>query len=154
MSQSVPYLLSASVYAALRAEFEASGAAVRDNPTTPAELDLGERVFFIEDDTDRQIDKPGQSEGRFFSLRVGVINRSAGARAGADADMQAAKAVVTRAMRDKARDLMADRIVTAMQYPREMERTYRHERIDVGGALILTRFEIDYRLPPPTRPAA
>ena len=32
-----------------------------------------------------------------------------------------------------------------------MQRSYRVEGIDVGGALITTRFEIDYRLPSPMR---
>jgi len=154
MSQSVPYLLSAAVVAALRAQLEPDGIVVSDNPTTPAALATGDQVVFVEDRDDAPIDKPGQAEGRTFGFTVGVINREASARAVADADMVRAKAIATTAARDTARALVADRVLTSFQYPRETQRTYRHEHIDVGGALILTRFEIDYRLVATRPPAA
>jgi len=154
MSQSVPYQVSAAVVAALKAQLEPGGIVVVDNPTTAAALDKGDRVVFVEDADDTPIDKPGQAEGRTFGLRVGVINRTAGARAGADADALSAKPVVTTAMRDCAKTLQIAKVILGFQYPRESQRTYRHESIDVGGALILTRFELDYRLPAPRPQAA
>lgn len=153
MSQSVPYQVSAAVVAALKAELEADGVAVVDNPTTPAGLDKGSRVVFVEDRDDGLLSKPGQAEGRTFGFIVGVINRTVSGRAGADADMDMVKPIVTTAARDRCKALQIAKTITGFQYPRETLRTYRHERIDVDGALILTRFEIDYRLPAP-RPAA
>ena len=151
---SVPYLVSAAVVAALEADAELAGAIVIDNPISPAALQDGARVVFVEDkdDTPSQADKPGQAEGRTFGFIVGVINRTAGARAGADADMERVKAVVTKASRDALVALQAERRIVNLQYPREGLRAYRIEGIDVGGALITTRFEIDYRLAA-TRPA-
>lgn len=144
---SVPLSISAAVVAALEADTELLGATILDNPITPAALDDGSRVVFVEDKDDAPIDKPGQAEGRTFGFIVGVINRTATARAGADADMQRSKAVATRAARDACTALQQAREIVTFQYPREMLRTYRIEGIDVGGSLILTRFEIDYRLP-------
>jgi hypothetical protein len=138
MSQSVPFTVSAAVVAALRAQLEPDGIV---------------RVVLVEDKDDAPIDKPGQAEGRTFGFVVGVINRSAGARAAADADMERVKAIATKAARDACLALQAVKTIVSFQYPRETQRTYRIEGIDVGGALILTRFEIDYRLPA-TRPAA
>lgn len=147
MSQSVPYTLSAAVVIALRATLEADGAVVRDNPTTRAALEQGERVIFVEDEGDAPTDKPGQAEGRTFGFTVGVINRSADSRAGADADMQAVKGQVPTALMAACRQLQADKAIVTFQAPREGRRSYRIEGIDVGGALILTRYEIDYRTP-------
>lgn len=147
MSQSIPYQLSAAVVSALTAQMGPTGVTIVDNPTTPAPLESGTRVLFVEDRDDNPINKPGQAEAHTFSFAIGVINRSAGARAGADADMQAAKPIVTKALRDACLALQTAKAITGFQYPREGQRTYRHERIDVDGALILTSFEIDYRLP-------
>ena len=151
MSQSIPYQLSAAVVSALTAEMGPTGVSVIDNPTTVAALDKGRRVVFVEDRDDNLISKEGQAEARTFSFVIGVINRTDGARAGADADMQQAKAVATLAARDACMALVASKALVISQYPREGQRTYRHERIDIDGALILTSFEIDYRLP--SRPA-
>lgn len=150
---SVPHTISAAVVAALEADLELAGATVIDNPITPSALEDGARVVFVEDKDDAPIDKPGQAEGRSFGFIVGVINRTATARTGADTDMERAKAVATKAARDACKAMVDARQLVLFQYPREMLRTYRIEGLDVGGALILTRFEIDYRLPP-TRPAA
>lgn len=150
---SVPLSISAAVVAALEADTELLGATILDNPITPAALDDGSRVVFVEDKDDAPIDKPGQAEGRTFGFIVGVINRTETARAGADADMERSKEVATRAARDACTTLQQAREIVTFQYPREMLRTYRIEGIDVGGSLILTRFEIDYRLPV-KRPAA
>lgn len=150
---SVPFLISAAVVSALEADTELTGVTVVDNPETATALDKGARVVFVEDKEDFPIDKPGQAEGRTFAFIVGVINRSAGARAGADADMERVKAVATLAARDGCKALVTSKAIVNFQYPREMQRAYRVEGIDVGGALITTRFEIDYRLPA-TRPAA
>lgn len=148
MSQSIPYQLSAAVVSALTAQL-GPAVTVVDNPTSPIELDKGPRVVFVEDVDDDLFAKPGQAEGRTFSLIVGVINRSDGARAGADADMETVKRVTTLALRDALKALSDARALVFSNFPREGQRTYRHERIDVDGALILTRFSIDYRLPAP-----
>ncbi len=147
MSQSIPFQLSAAVVAALRAQLEADGVVVRDNPTSPTQLDAGPRIVFVEDADDDLLNKPGQAEGRTFGFVVGVINRTDDPRAGADADMQRAKSIATTAVLAACRTLQAGKELATFQAPREGRRTYRHEHIDVGGALILTRYEIDYRLP-------
>lgn len=148
MSQSIPFQVSAAIVAALKAELE-PGVAVFDNPTSPAGLGDGPRVVFVEDADDDLFNKPGQAEGRTCGFVVGVINRSDAGRAGADADMQLVKPIVTAAARGICKTLADAKAITVFNYPRETRRTYRHEHIDVDGALILTRFEIDYRLPKP-----
>lgn len=148
---SVPFEISGAVVSALESATELVGATILDNPDSPAALDKGDRVAFVEDKDDVPFDKPGQAEGRVFAFLVGVINRSAGARAGADADMERVKAVATKAARDKCKALLDAGRIVKFEYPREMQRTYRIEGIDVTGALILTRFEVLYRLPSPTR---
>lgn len=148
---SIPLTISAAVVAALEADTELAGATVVDNPITPSALDVGERVVFVEDKDDAPLDKPGQAEGRTFGFFVGVINRTAGARVGADNDMERVKRVATLAARNACRDMLQAQEIVKFEYPREMQRTYRVEGLDVGGALIVTRFEIDYRLPPPAR---
>jgi hypothetical protein len=150
---SIPFIISTAVVAALEADTELAGMTVVDNPITPSALDDGARVVFVEDKDDAPLDKPGQAEGRTFGFIVGVINRTAGARAGADADMERVKAVATLAARNACRDLLQGKQIVKFDYPREMQRAYRVEGIDVGGALITTRFEIDYRLPSSARAA-
>lgn len=147
MSQSIPYLLSAAVLTALREQMEPLGAIVHDNPTSPAALQDGERVVWIEDGDDSPIDRPGQAEGRSFEIGVGIINRSADARAAADADMQLLKPIVLSAVLTAGRALQSTRDIIGLQSPREGKRLHRLEGIDVGGALILTKFSIDYRTP-------
>ena len=151
---SIPFTISAAVVAALEADTELAGVTVVDNPTTPSALDDGSRLVFVEDKDDTPFNKPGQAEGRTFGFIVGVINRTAGARAGADADMERVKAVATLAARNACKTLLEGRQIVKFEYPREMQRSYRVEGIDVGGALITTRFEIDYRLPSPMRAGA
>jgi len=150
---SIPFTISAAVVAALEADTELAGVTVVDNPITPSALEDGARVVFVEDRDDAPLDKPGQAEGRTFGFIVGVINRTAGARAGADADMERVKAVATLAARNACTSLLEGKQIVKFQYPREMQRSYRVEGLDVGGALITTRFEIDYRLPSPARAA-
>lgn len=147
MSQSVPFQFSAAIVAALRLQLEPDGVVVRDNPTNPADLSGGSRVVFVEDEADDLRDKPGQAEGRTFAVNVGVINRTADARAGADADMVAIKACITSAVAAAALVMVRDKALLAAQAVREGRRSYKVEGIDVGGALVLTRFEIDYRTP-------
>lgn len=151
MSQSIPYQLSAAIVAALVTEFEPDGAVVRDNPRDPSALAAGTRVVFVEDADDDLINKPGQAEGRSFGLTVGVINRTVDDRSGADADMLRVKAALQGAVFATGRALVAAKALTACQAPREGRRTYKVEGIDVGGALILARFEIDYRTPSSAR---
>lgn len=147
MSQSIPYQFSAAVVAALRSAFEADSVVVLDNPTSPEQLATGPRIVFVEDADDDFNNKPGQAEARTCALSVGVISRSADCRAEADADMQQAKQLVSAAVLTAGRAMQASKALVVFQSVREGRRTYRHEGIDVGGALILTRFEIDYRTP-------
>lgn len=144
MSQSIPYQMSAAVFAAIQAAPAFDGARVLDNPTSPAALQDGERVVFLEDQLDELNKQPNTAEQRTFSLTVGVINRTAEARAGCDADMEAVKLV----LRSITAQLTA---IGAGRLPREGRRTYKLEGIDVGGALIVTEFLIDYLNPRPKR---
>ena len=103
---SIPFTISAAVVAALEADTELAGVTVVDNPNTPSALDDGARVVFVEDKDDVPLNKPGQAEGRTFGFLVGVINRTAGARVGADADMERVKAVATLAARNACKTLL------------------------------------------------
>jgi hypothetical protein len=159
---SIPYQFSQAVYLALAEAAQAvaagtgsapvlSGIHVRDNPSSPSDLTDGERVVFIEDKDDDRRAQEGQAEGRTFTLRLVVINRSALARASADADMEAAKGVLTQAVYACGRALTSQGRITGFAAPREGRRSYRVEGLDVGGAVIWTEFAIDYRTPAPTR---
>lgn len=147
MSQSIPYQMSQAVFAALEAALAADDVKVRDNPRSLAGLSEGKRVVFIEDWEDAPTTKPGQAEGRTFAIDAGVINRTADDRAGADADMLAVKQILTDALVRAGRELVKQKELTTFAAPREGVRRYRIDGIDVGGALIVTRFEIDYRTP-------
>ncbi len=155
MSQSIPYRLSQAVVAALRAQFEPLGATVRDNPTSRAALNEGARVVFVEDEQDQpgtassgaQPNQPNQAEARSFAMAVGVIARTDDARAQADADMEQVKATLRDAVLAETRSMTAAGDILATAMPLEGQRLYRLDGIDVGGALVLTRFLISYRLP-------
>jgi hypothetical protein len=144
--QSVPFVLSSHVVNSLRA-LEQVDFIVRDNPVTRAALEMGDRVIFVEDTDDEPTTKEGQAEGRTFRFNVGVINRTNNSREQADRDMQTIKPMVVSALMAACRGLQADNAIKTFQAPREGRRSYRIEGIDVGGALILTRYEIDYRTP-------
>lgn len=147
MPQSIPYQLSQAVFLALQSAADLAGAHFIDNPSAPADLNDGERVVFIEDKGDDRMDQKGQAEARTFTITVGAINRTEDDRAGADADMEAAKAVLVRAALAAGRDLVSAKKLTGFSAPREGKRGYRIEGIDIGGALVWTSFEIDYRMP-------
>jgi len=144
---SIPYRLSQAIVQALGAAPELTGATVKDNPTDPSHLAEGDRIVFVEDKVDGPINKPGQAEGRTFTVTVGVINRTAAARAGADADMEAAKAIVQASALATGRVLVNEKRLNGFNAPREGQRGYRVEGLDVGGALVFTTFDIDYRTP-------
>lgn len=144
MPQSTPYQLSTAIVAALRLQFDPDGVAVRDNPSTPSQLADGERVVFVEDVDDDRIAQPNMAERRVFKVNIGVINRSADARAACDADMQSVKAVMVRDIPAACRQLKQAGAADGFSAPREGKRVYRIEGIDVGGALIVTQFEIEY----------
>lgn len=142
MPQSRRYQISALVVAALRAHPGLQGALILDNPTDPRAISDGKRVVFVEDQTDGWISQEGQRNKRRFVWTVGVINRSdstAGAdRAGADADYLAAV--------DAVRGAHSQLVTTVKEVGplRERDVTFRLEGIDVGGALILGSFEVEY----------
>lgn len=155
MSKSIPYRLSQAVVAALRAQFEPVGAAVRDNPVSRAALNEGARVLFVEDEQDQPgtpasaalPSQPNQAEGRTFVVSVGVIARTEDARAQADADMEQVKATLRDAVLDATRQMVAAGELLGVVMPLEGQRLYRLDGVDVGGALVLTRFFLSYRLP-------
>lgn len=144
MSQSIPYQVSAAIVAALQGDAAFDGARVLDNPTSAQALTDGERVVFVEDQLDELVQQPGTTEQRVFTATIGVINRGPAARADADADMEHVK----RCVRAATAALAA---LGVRRLPREGKRTYRLEGIDVGGALIVTQFLIDYLNPRPSR---
>jgi hypothetical protein len=144
MSQSIPFQISAAMLSALQSAPAFDGARLLDNPTSAAALMDGDRVLFVEDQHDELNKQPNATEQRTFTLTVGVINRSAEARAAADADMEAVK----QALRSITAQLVG---IGSLRLPREGRRTYKLEGIDVGGALIVTEFLIDYLNPRPPR---
>jgi hypothetical protein len=137
-----PYQICADVVAALEASqhFTAGPDAARvlSNPTSPSSLKDGPRVVFVEDGSDDLVQQPGQREQRTFSFTVGVIARTVDARAQADIDAREAKAVV--------KGIYASLVAShACQALRHRRTEYRVEGIDVGGALRLMIFELEYR---------
>lgn len=139
---SIRYQVSAAIVAAVRAHAGLQGAVVLDNPTDPAALSKGERVVFVEDQTDGFIDQANQQGKRRFVFTLGVINRSAGDREGADADYEAAEAAIRGAHGALMRQQRCGPL-------REREVVFRVDGIDVGGALVLGTFEVEYLKPRP-----
>lgn len=142
LPQGAPFAIGAAIVAALRLEFEPGGVIVLDNPKRASDLQTGERIVFFEDQADKFVAQPGQSQKRTYGFTVGVINRAAAARQGAHADYRAAKRVI--------RDCMPE-IVKLVQIEGrgivEGDVLYRLENIDVGGGLVLGLFTLDYRDP-------
>ena len=142
LPQGAPYAIGAAIVGQLQAAASLSGAVVLDNPQRASALQDGARIVFFEDQGDRPIDQPGQSQKRVYSFTLGVINRSTTPRAGAHADYRTAKRVVRSCMpvinqlvRIEGRGLV------------EGDVSYRIENIDVGGGLVLGTFTVDYRDP-------
>lgn len=78
---------------------------------------------------------------------VGVIARTDDARAQADADMEQIKTTLRDAVLAETRAMVAAGQILTVVMPLEGQRLYRLDGIDVGGALVLTRFLLSYRLP-------
>lgn len=146
-THSVPFLLSQAAVTAIAGDFTAEPVSIRDNPSTRAAFAEGARVVFLVDSRDKPSKQPNQSEARAFTFEVGVINRTAADRAGADDDMQRIKLLLARAMPAACRGLKESGDIIGHSALRELERYYRVEDVDVGGALIVTAFEIEYTTP-------
>lgn len=142
LPQGAPFAIGAAIVAALRAAPALSGAKVLDNPKRSSDLQDGERIVFFEDQADKPIAQPGQSQKRTYGFTLGVINRSVNDRQGAHGDYRAAKRVIRNCMPE---------IVKLVQIEGrgivEGDVLYRLENIDVGGGLVLGLFTLDYRDP-------
>lgn len=130
--------------AAVQAAPALAGAKFRRNPPDPANIKDGARVVFIEDQSDSHIDEKGQQGLRKYVFALGVINRSESPEDDADADHDAA----CDALREAANSLTAADNPTRLY---EAQTIFKVEGVDVGGALILTTFELTYRRPKPAR---
>ena len=139
---SLRYQISAALFAALQGAPDLAGAVVMDNPVTAAALAKGDRIVFLEDLSDGLIDQAAQQGKRRFVFGLGVICRTTTARAGADADYAAAEAAVRGAHTTLAGTLRCGPL-------RERDVTFKVEGIDVGGALVMGTFEIEYLRPRP-----
>lgn len=142
LPQGAPFAIGAAIVAALRADPALTGATVLDNPKRASDLQTGERIVFFEDQADKPIAQPGQSQKRTYGFTLGVINRTANDRQGAHADYRAAKRTVRNCLpainalvRVEARGMVEGDVL------------YRLENIDVGGGLVLGLFTLDYRDP-------
>lgn len=150
MTQSVRYRIAAGFVAALRADPVLAGAKVRHNPRDPSSIRDGDRVVFFEDGRDGFLEQPAQQGKRAYSFTLGVIRRGEeDPEAGADADQVAADEALRAAFPEISAELAADG--AALGPLRERETTYKVEGVDVGGALVLTGYEIEYRKPKPAR---
>lgn len=134
--------ISDTLLRALRAAAALDGVPVLDNPRDPQAIRAGSRIVFVEDQADRFLDQAGQQGKRCYVFTLGVICRGADDRAGADADYEAAEAAIRGAHGELLRDLRCGPL-------RETEIVFRAEGIDVGGALVLGTFEIEYLKPRP-----
>jgi hypothetical protein len=143
LAAGVPYAIGRVLVDALRNASELEGVVVIDNPVRNATLgDDGPRVVFYEDAVDRA--KEGSSSvlrGRTYSFNICTINRSQQARRGAHRDHRAAVDLVRTALAALAP------VAFVQSKLREGDTTYRLENVDVGGALVLTSFSVDYRDP-------
>lgn len=142
LPQGAPFAIGGAVFAALQEAFAAGGVVVLDNPKRASDLQTGDRIVFFEDQADKFVAQPGQSQKRSYGFSVGVINRTQAARQGAHADYRAAKRVIRDCMPEisKLVQIEGRGIV-------EGDVLYRLENIDVGGGLVLGLFTLDYRDP-------
>lgn len=142
LPQGAPFAIGAAIVAALRAAQALDGATVLDNPKRASDLQTGSRIVFFEDQADKPIAQPGQSQKRTYGFTVGVINRTTNDREGAHADYRAAKRVIRTCMPE---------IIKLVQIEGrglvEGDVLYRLENLDVGGGLVLGLFTLDYRDP-------
>lgn len=118
------------------------GVVVLDNPRDPQAIRKGRRIVFVEDQSDRLVDQAAQQGKRVYVFTLGVINRDEHDRAGADADHEAAEAVIRATHTALMQTLRAGPL-------RETSTVFRAEGIDVGGALVLATFEVEYLKPRP-----
>ena len=137
-AQSLRFQIGAAIVQALSSAPALADAVVIDHPKTPSDLSKGTRVIFVEDQADSLVDQPNQQAKRSFVFTVGVINRTAQDRAGADADHLAAEAAIRAAYPILASTLGCGPL-------RELDVRFRVEGLDVGGALILTTYAVEYR---------
>lgn len=145
LPQGGPYAIAAAIEQVLRAEPSLAGATIVNNPLTSADLPDGERVVFIEDQLDKSTDQPGQRVKRTYTFVLGVISRaeSDDARRAAHTDYRAAK----RALRLAGMARIGETVRLDNSGLTEGEVRFRLENIDVGGALVLGMFSVDYRDP-------
>lgn len=137
-----PYAIGQAIVEALRSNAALTGAVVLDNPQRASALQDGDRIVFFEDQADRLNEQPGQSAKRTYSFTLGVISRSSEARKDAHADYRTAKRTVRNCM--PAISQVVSLLGRGIQ---EGDVAYRIENIDVGGALVLGSFSVDYRDP-------
>ncbi|WP_278534957.1 hypothetical protein [Delftia acidovorans] len=139
-----PFVIGRAVVQALQASPGLQGAVLRDNPVAAAELSAGDRVLFVEDQSDKpRGDQPAQRARRSYGFSIGVIRRTESARQDAHADYRLAKRTVIECLPLLAQmgiEIEAGGMV-------EGEVRYRLENIDVGGALVLGLFSFAYRDP-------
>ncbi len=142
LPQGAPFAIGAAIVAVLRADPALAGAKVLDNPKRASDLQDGGRIVFFEDQSDKPIAQPGQSQKRVYAFAAGAINRTANDRQGAHADYRAIKRAIRSSMPEisKLVQLEGRGLV-------EGDVNYRLENIDVGGGLVLGLFTVDYRDP-------
>jgi len=141
-ANSLRWRISAALLAALEAAPELRGVVVLDNPRDAQAIRRGSRIVFLEDQADTFIDQASQQGRRRYQFALGAINRTPADRCGADADYTAAEAVVRAAHGQLLRDLRCGPL-------RETDLQFRVEGLDVGGALVLGMWEIEYLKPRP-----
>lgn len=137
MAQSVRFRVGAAVLGALQAEFTGGDVRVFDNPPDAKALSAGARLVFVEDQSDAFVDQAAQRGKRRYVFTLGVVGRTADARAQADRDYLVARTVVRNTHTALMRDLRVGPL-------RERDVVFRVDGIDVGGALVLGTFEAEY----------
>lgn len=142
LPQGAPFAIGTAIVAALRADPALTDALVLDNPKRSSALQDGDRIVFFEDQADKPIGQPGQSQKRTYGFTVGVINRTESDREGAHADYRAAKRVIRHCLPQISKLVQVEGRGIV-----EGDVLYRLENIDVGGGLVLGLFTIDYRDP-------
>lgn len=134
----VPYAVGQAVVAALQVAF--AGVPILDNPVAASDIAEGDRLLVFKDAADSFKEQSGNAAKRTYSFQCGAIARTADARLQAHTDYRAAQRVVHQALA-----ALRTAGVSVQSAVREQSVAYQLENLDVGGALVLGTFTVDYR---------
>ena len=140
--QGAPFQIGQAVLDVLKAAPELAGARFLDVRPRQTDLEDGELVVLYMDAMDSQSRESGNAIGRIFAFEAGVLVRNNTARRDAHAAYQCIRKLAASALNAQAMTAMGVKLESVCS---EQTVSYGLENIDVGGALIVGRFEVKYR---------